>query len=74
MIITPQLRELDLSGVVKILRTRIFDFLFELRGLFLLKCGSGSGGVSYIYGTKILTAVRNLKLLVHFSLQVIPFK
>ena len=70
VIVTPQLRQLDLSEVVKILRSRIFDLLPGFTGLFTLKCGSGSGGVSDIYGNKFLSAVRNLKLLVHFSLQV----
>ncbi len=70
---TPQLRQLDLAEVVKILRSRIFDLLPGFTGLFTLKCGSGSGGVSDIYGHKFLSGVRNLKLLVHFSLQVRAF-
>lgn len=68
LIITPRLKILDLTEVIKMLRSRIFDILPQFTGLQTLILGSGSGGVSNIYHDKFLQAVKAMPKLVHFSL------
>ena len=68
IIASPRLKRLDLTDVVKMLRSHIFDILPSFSGLTTLKLGSGSGGVSDIYHEKFLSGVRAMLHLVHFSL------
>ena len=68
IITTPLLKKLDLSRVVKMLRSYLFDLLPRFKGLKYLILGSGSGGVSNVYHQKFLTAVQAMAYLQYFSL------
>ena len=68
IITTHLLRKLDLSKIVKMLRSYLFDVLPRFRGLRYLILGSGSGGVSNVYHHKFLTAVQAMVHLQYFSL------
>ena len=62
------LRQLDLSSVTKMLRTRIFEMLPQLPQLHSLILGSGSGGWSDVWQTKFLNGLFVMEHLVVFSL------
>ena len=50
------------------MRSRLFELLPGFRRLHVLKLGSGSGGVSLVYHSKILDGISRMRQLVHFSL------
>ena len=68
LIISGQLKTLDLTDVPKILRFNIYDKLGSFRGLRSLVLGSGTGGWSNMYIEKLSVGVKNMKHLVKFSL------
>ena len=68
LIVSSQLKTLDLTDVPKILRFHLYDKLGCFRGLRSLILGSGTGGWSNMYIEKFSSGVLNMKHLVKFSL------
>lgn len=69
LLVTPQMKKLDLAEIPKMVRTKLYGCLKAFSGLRILRLGSGSGGwVTDAYAECYLTGIPQMKHLVHFSL------